>query len=94
MRQTTINQAFPSLALRSKRSKPTSSSTPKGVQILLDLVKEEGNLLWYAIVPFGNSVKCISELLMRCSTQTPLVVTSEGLVMVASDQTSGRLIRI
>ena len=80
--------------------------TTPGIQSLVDLLLADEPLVWHAVIPFGtrppddprslspNTLKCIAELLLRCAPQTPISVDHDGIVFVACDQGSGRLIHI
>lgn len=61
---------------------------------LVDMLMVQEELQWHAIVPFGNVLKSISELLLRCAPHTPMTVDHTGIFFVSCDQTSGRLIHI
>ena len=65
-----------------------------GVQALIKLLSEESELMFVAVLPHGSVLKCISELLHRCSLYVPLVATSEGLRLTSCDSASGRLIQV
>ena len=61
----------------------------------MDFLREEESLVFHAVLPFGNTLKCIAELLLRCASHTPLTVDRvSGITFMACDQTSGRLIHI
>lgn len=52
------------------------------------------DLVFVCVLPHGNVLKCIAELLQRCSTQTPVIIDASGIVFIACDQVSGRLVRV
>jgi hypothetical protein len=54
----------------------------------------EEEIAFYGIIPNGNILKCISELLMRCSSNIPVTSDATGIMFLACDATSGRLIHI
>lgn len=86
MRQTTLGS---DLSLRSSRLKAGNS-----VDALVRLLDGEEQLAFHAVIPQGNVLKCIAELLMRCASYVPVTVDSDGLTFVACDTNSGRLIHI
>jgi hypothetical protein len=45
-------------------------------------------------VPNGSILKCISELLLRCAPSAPVHVDAGGIVFVACDPASGRLVHV
>lgn len=114
MRQTTLGTNLRLVRKRAHTPKTSQGSRrpvveetrDEGPRALVDLLRSEEDLAWYAIgrgtvytralrsIPFGNTLKCISELLLRCASQTPITVDRGGIAFVASDQTSGRLIHI
>lgn len=66
-----------------------------GTQSLVDFLRTEEELLFHAVLPLGNTLKCIAELLLRCAPQSPMTVDPEnGLCFSACDPGSGRLIHI
>jgi hypothetical protein len=65
-----------------------------GVDTLVQLLQNEEELAFHAVIPHGNVLKCISELLMRCAPHVSLTIQSQGLVFLACDPTGGRLIHI
>lgn len=87
MRQTSLTS---SLGLSHRLWQPAEATSP--CTKLVDLLQREERLSFHAVLPHGSTLKCISELLLRCATQTPLSVTPNGITLVASDATSGRLI--
>ena len=63
-----------------------------GHKNLVDLVRREERLVFHAVFPHGATLKCMSELLLRCASQAPLSAGPQGITMVASDgqaQSSG-----
>lgn len=66
-----------------------------GTQSLVDFLCGEEDLIFHAVLPLGNTLKCIAELLLRCAPQSPMCVDAEhGLTFTACDPSSGRLIHI
>ena len=90
MRQTTLNGVL------FHRTEGARGAAPSGsvAQDLVNLLLEEEELMWHAVVPQGSILKCIAELLLRCATHTPLTVDPEGISLLASDASSGRLIHV
>lgn len=84
MRQTTLTRT---LALCDR---PCGGS----VASLLGLLHAEGDLVFHAVIPHGNVLKCVSELLVRCAAHVPVTVDGNGIGFTACDPTSGRLIHI
>ena len=72
-----------------------AAAADDAVQALIDFLCAEEAVVFYAVIPFGNTLKCIAELLLRCANQTPMTVDAEqGVAFTACDQNSGRLIHI
>ena len=65
-----------------------------GVDTLVNLLQNEEELAFHAIIPHGNILKCISELLMRCAPHVSLTIQTTGISFLACDPTGGRLIHI
>lgn len=65
-----------------------------GGDALIRLVAAEEDLAFHAVVPQGNTLKSVAELLVRCTPQIPVTVDQTGIVFVACDPASGRLIRV
>jgi len=68
--------------------------TKNGLDSLMQFLKDEEDIAFLAVIPQGNTLKCISELLYRCSQYVPLVATSQGLRFSSCDPLSGRLIQV
>lgn len=103
MRQTTLTAALGLHVVNrdaGARDFPPAASSGSGRpaaghQALVDLLQREEQLTFHAVLPFGHVLKCVSELLLRCAAQTPLTVDgARGLVFLASDPNSGRLIHV
>jgi hypothetical protein len=84
MRQTTLGA---DLRL-DKRGQPSSADA------LVKLLDLEEEIAFYGVIPHGNVLKCIWELLMRCSSHVPVTSNDQGVTFVACDSPSGRLIHI
>lgn len=65
-----------------------------GINGLIKSLEAEENLAFFCIFPSGSSLKCISELLMRCAPNAVVTVEPTGVTFVACDQNSGRLVHI
>ena len=74
MRQSTLTTTL-GLTLAPQR-RPTDMYS--GLVALVQ--REEEGLLFHAVLPQGSVLKCVSELLLRCATQTPLVVHTEAFL--------------
>lgn len=61
---------------------------------MVSLLDNEAQLAFHAVVPHGNILKCVSELLMRCAPHVAVTVDRMGMSFVACDPTSGRLIHV
>lgn len=86
MRQSTLTGC-----LRLSDRPPDSLS---GVGALIGTLNAEEDLAFYCVMPSGSTLKCISELLLRCAPNAPVTVDAAGMVFVACDPASGRLIHI
>ena len=84
MRQTTLT----------KQLRLSHAPQNGGAESLIQLLEHEEELAFHAIIPHGNMLKCMSELLMRCAPHVSLTIDTNGLSFVACDPTSGRLIHI
>lgn len=86
MRQTTLTQR-----LSLNRTRCTN-----GIESLIGLLHQnEEELAFHAVVPHGNVLKSVAELLMRCAPHVSLTVDPrEGLSFLACDQVGGRLIHV
>lgn len=85
MRQSTITAG---LKLSSRQSDVDSISR------LIKTLEMEENLAFFCVLPSGSSLKCISELLMRCAPNAVVTVEPTGVVFIACDPNSGRLVHI
>jgi hypothetical protein len=65
-----------------------------GVRALIEIIREQSELVFLAVLPHGNLLKCISELLYRCSSYSTLVASPDSLRLASCDPSSGRLIQI
>lgn len=65
-----------------------------GLESLMQFLKDEEDIAFLAVIPQGNTLKCISELLYRCSQYVPLVASPQGLRFSSCDPLSGRLIQV
>lgn len=86
MRQTTLTGG---LVLSGR---PPDRST--GISALIGTLNAEEDLAFYCVLPSGTTLKCISELLLRCAPNASVTVDATGMVFVACDPASGRLIHI
>ena len=84
MRQTTLTRC---LSLNKGRQ-------VDGVDTLVQLLQKEEELAFHAIIPHGNILKSVSELLMRCAPHVSLTIDNDGLIFLACDPNGGRLIHI
>lgn len=75
-------------------SRSSKTATADGGDALIRLVAAEEDLAFHAVVPHGNILKSVAELLVRCTPQIPVTVDQTGIVFVACDPASGRLIRV
>ena len=66
----------------------------RGIDSLIEFLNTETQLAFHAVIPHGNILKCISELLMRCASHVPVTVDPTGISFVACDPASGRLIHV
>lgn len=72
----------------------SSADRVDGGEALIRLVADEEDLAFHAVVPHGSTLKSLAELLVRCTPQIPVTVDASGIVFVACDPASGRLIRV
>lgn len=86
MRQTTITQGF-----KLGRTLPS-----KALVALLETlnVEDDDGLSFFGVLPSGSTLKCVSELLVRCAPMASVTLDAKGLVFVACDTVSGRLVHI
>jgi hypothetical protein len=85
MRQSTLTNG-----LRLSAGRPPAS----GVDELIKTLADEENLAFVGVLPSGSILKCMSELLLRCAPNAPVTVDPGGMVFVACDAASGRLVHI
>ena len=78
------------LALQNRR--PALTRGP--VYELLSLLEQEGTLVFVAVFRHGNMLKCIAQLLQRCAPCTSFAVCSDGLLFIAFDPGTSRLIHV
>lgn len=88
MRQSTLT----GVGLTLSRKPPAAK--PNGIEALIGTLKAEEDLAFYCVLPSGSTLKSISELLLRCAANAPVTVDASGMVFVACDPASGRLIHI
>jgi hypothetical protein len=86
MRQTTIASDF-------KLGRGLSNPVLKTLIETLNAA-DDANLAFFCIMPSGSILKCVSELLWRCAPVASGTVHAGGLVFVAGDTMSGRLVKI
>lgn len=61
---------------------------------LMNFLRAEEDVAFVAVFPQGSILKCVGELLYRCSQSVPVIAGVDGLKLSSCDPTSGRLIQV